>query len=120
MTYLPLFPLKLNTIALFGIALLLGIVGGELARRIRFLPKISGYILIGFILGPEVLNVMSQSVLVSARLFVDISLGMILFDLGRQLDFSWLRYDSGLLLTAVTESGLTFLFIFLPPHKESL
>lgn len=113
MTYLPLFPLKLNTFTLFGLALLLGLVGGEIARRIRFLPKISGYIIIGFLLGPDALNIMSPQVLASARLFVDISLGLILFDLGRHLDFSWLRHDRGLLLTSLAESGLTFIFIFM-------
>lgn len=113
MDYLPTFELNLNTVTLLGIALLLGLAGGELARRIRFMPTISGYIFIGFLLGPDALNIINDSVLVTARLFIDISLGLILFDLGRQLDFSWLRHDPGLLLTALAESGLTFIFIFM-------
>lgn len=113
MTYFPVFPLKLNTITLFGITLLLGVIGGQLARRIRFLPKISGYILIGFLLGPDALDMINQQVLVSARLFVDISLGLILFDLGRHLDFSWLKHDAGLLLMGLAESALTFVMIFI-------
>lgn len=112
MRCLPSFPITLNTFALFGIALLLGIVGGEVARRVK-LPKISGYMLIGFLLGPDVFNLMNHSVLVTARLFIDISLGIILYDLGRKLDFTWLWYDRGLLLMAIAESGLTFIFIFL-------
>src|SRR3990167_753731 len=112
MNFLPSFPLQLNVIALFGITLLLGLIGGELARRIRFLPRISGYIAIGFLLGPGGFNIVSQSVLVTARLFVDISLGIILFDLGRQLDFTWLRHDRGLFPMAIAESGITFISIF--------
>lgn len=103
---------EFNTITLFGLAILLGLAGGEAARRIRFLPKISGYILVGFILGPDVFNIMTQSVLVTARLFVDISLGLILFDLGRHLDFTWLKHDRGLLPTAIAESAITFICIF--------
>ncbi|EKD70581.1 MAG: transmembrane protein [uncultured bacterium] len=112
MNFLPSFPLQLNVIALFGITLLLGLIGGELAKRIRFLPRISGYIAIGFLLGPGGFNIVSQSVLVTARLFVDISLGIILFDLGRQLDFTWLRHDRGLFPMAIAESGITFISIF--------
>lgn len=113
MDYLSSFELNLNAITLLGIALLLGLIGGEFARRIRFMPTITGYLLIGFVLGPDVLNIINHSVLITARLFVDISLGLILFELGRQLDFSWLRHDPGLLPTALAESGLTFVFIFL-------
>ncbi|HTM63373.1 MAG TPA: cation:proton antiporter [Gammaproteobacteria bacterium] len=116
MSYLPIFPMKLNTISLLSIALLLGLIGGELAKRTPFLPKISGYILIGFILGPDVLNLVVHPVLSTARVFVDISLGLILFDLGRHLDFNWIRSDKGLLPAALTESGLTFTFIFLFSH----
>lgn len=112
MNFLPSFPLQLNVIALFGITLLLGLIGGELVKRIRFLPRISGYIAIGFLLGPGGLNIVNQSVLVTARLFVDISLGIILFDLGRQLDFTWLRHDRGLFPMAIAESGITFISIF--------
>jgi Kef-type K+ transport system membrane component KefB len=113
MDYMPGIELNLNTITLLGIALLLGLVGGELARSIRFMPTISGYILIGFLLGPDALQILNHSVLVTVRLFIDISLGLVMFDLGRQLDFSWLRHDKGLLLTAIAESSLTFIFIFL-------
>lgn len=116
MITLPISSIKLNTIILLGITLLLGLIGGELARRVRFLPKISGYILIGFLLGPEALNLISYPVLATTRLFVDISLGLILFDLGRHMDFSWLRHDRGLLPTAICESSLTFFSIFFFTH----
>src|SRR5688572_16947051 len=98
MNYLPNFPLHFNVLTIFGITLLLGLIGGELARRIPFFPRISGYIVIGFLLGPDGFNIINQSMLVTTRLFVDISLGIILFDLGRHLDFIWLRNDKGLLL----------------------
>lgn len=113
MYFLPSFPFELNTITLFGITLLLGLIGGQLARRVRYLPQISGYIAIGFMLGPAGFNVINYSLLTTTRIFVDISLGLILFDIGRHLDFTWLRYDRGLLPTALAESGLTFLLVFL-------
>lgn len=108
----PHFPLHLNSTALFGIILLLGLIGGELARRVKFLPIISGYIFIGFLIGPGGFNIANHSVLVSARIFVEISLSLILFELGRHLDFRWLYRDRGLLLMSLTESFLTFGMIF--------
>jgi len=111
--FLPTLPSQLNVIALFGIILLLGLMGGELARHVRFLPRISGYIVIGFLLGPGGLNIVGTPVLIITRLFVDISLGIILFDLGRQLDFTWLRHDKGLLPMAIAESSLTCIGIFI-------
>lgn len=111
--YLPSFPLHFNVITIFGITLLLGLIGGELARRIPFMPRISGYIIIGFLLGPDGLNIVNHSMLTTTRLFVDISLGIILFDLGRHLDFTWLRNDKGLLLMSIAESAITFTLISL-------
>lgn len=112
MQFLPHFPLRLNPVALFGLTLLLGLIGGEIARRSRILPTISGYIAVGFLVGPGALDIVTPSLLANARIFVDVSLGLILFDLGRHLDFTWLRHDRGLFPMAIAESSLTFMFIF--------
>ena len=112
MHFLPHFPLYLNPIFLFGLTLLLGLLGGEIARFTRFLPKISGYIAAGLLVGPGGFNIVTSSLLADARIFVDVALGLVLFDLGRHLDFSWLRHDRGLLPMAITESSLTFMLVF--------
>lgn len=113
MQVLPHFPLRISPVALFGITLLLGLIGGEIARNTRILPRISGYMAVGFLLGSGGLDIVTPSLLADARIFVEVSLGLILFDLGRHLDFTWLKHDRGLLPTAITESVLTFIFVFL-------
>lgn len=113
MHFLPHAPLHANPIVLFGITLLLGLLGGELARMSRVLPRISGYIAVGFLVGPSGFNFASRSALADASIFVDIALGLILFDLGRHLDFKWLRHDRGLLPMSIVESVLTFSLVFL-------
>lgn len=113
MHFLPHFPIYVNPIALFGLTILLGIIGGELANRSRILPRISGYIAVGFLVGPGAWNIVTPELLVNARIFVDISLGLILFDLGRHLDFRWLRHDRGLLPMSIAESLCTFVFVFI-------
>lgn len=102
-----------NPLTLFGITLLMGLIGGEVAKKIPFIPKISGYILVGFIIGPHVLGLVDQSLLMHSSLFIDICLGLIMFELGRNLDINWLRHDKGLLLMALLEPIMTFGFIFL-------
>lgn len=110
--FLPSLPLALNGLALFGLILLAGLAGGCLAGRTRLLPKITGYIVAGWLLGPGVLNLLGKDLLAEARLFVDISLGLILFELGRRLDFAWLRHDRWLLVTGAGESALSFGLMF--------
>jgi len=102
----------MGSTALFALIILLGLIGGELAGKIRFLPKIFGYIAVGFLIGPGAFNWVDFSILGQTRLFIDISLGLILFEIGRYLDFSWLRYDRYLLPMSLAESGLTFILLF--------
>lgn len=112
MHFLPTFPLHVNPVTLFGLTLMLGLIGGEVAKRIPFLPTISGYIAVGFLVGPDAFKIVTPSLLANARIFVDISLGLILFDLGRHLDFTWLRHDRGIMHMSVVESLLTFVSVF--------
>lgn len=98
--------------ALFSLILLLGLLGGEIVKRIPFLPKISGYILVGVLLGPSVLNIVDVVQLSHASIFINICLGLVMFEMGRSLHFSWFKYDKGLLLTVFFESLLTFISTF--------
>lgn len=102
-----------NPFTLFGLTLLLGLLGGEVARRIPFIPKISGYMLTGFIIGPNILGFVQPELLAQSALYIDICLGLIMFELGRHLDISWLRHDKGLLLMTFAEPLCTFGFVFL-------
>lgn len=111
MNFLPKFPLAIGQLELFGIILVLGLIGGELAVRIR-LPKITGYFIIGFLIGPGGLNVVKEATLTNLNVIANISLALLLFNAGRYLDFKWLLYDRGLLLSAIADSALTFLFTY--------
>ncbi len=54
MGFLPAWPLHFNVLLLFSLLLGAGILGGHLAGRTTFLPRITGYIAAGFLLGPSV------------------------------------------------------------------
>src|SRR3972149_2853638 len=91
--FLPQFPLPANPLALFGLLLLAGALGGELMRRVLNLPRITGYVLIGLALGASGFNVLDARMLGYTRVFLDVGLGLVLFELGRRLDIEWLRRD---------------------------
>ncbi|MGH8752066.1 MAG: cation:proton antiporter [Burkholderiales bacterium] len=111
--FLPTLPLALTPPVLFGVLLLAGLLGGEVARRILFLPRIVGYVLAGILFGAAGLGLLSPGLIQQNRVFLDISLGLILFELGRRLDYQWLRRNRWLFATATAESLFSFWAIYL-------
>ena len=110
--FLPAWPPPANAFLTFGLLLLAGLAGGRLAATTRVLPAITGYIAIGFLLGPGVLGWLSEAALRDARVIAEFSLGLIVFDLGRRLDFQWARHDRWLLPMGIAESLLSFAVMF--------
>lgn len=72
----------LNSIQLFGLVLLGGLAAGEAARRVLALPRTTGYVLFGLLAGQSGLNWITPFHIESAQLFIDLALGLILFELG--------------------------------------
>ncbi len=112
LSFLPSFPFSASPLALFGLLLLAGLIGGELVKRVLRLPRIVGDVLIGLSLGAIGLGVLDAALVKEAWIFVDIALGLILFELGRRLHFAWLRNDRWLLATGLLESALSFGFVY--------
>ncbi|MGE3162146.1 MAG: cation:proton antiporter [Burkholderiales bacterium] len=106
--FLPQLPPAFGQPALVGVLLLAGLLGGELVRRFLGLPRITGYVLGGVLLGPEVSGIVAPGALSDARVLIDLSLGLIVFELGHRLDVQWLRRNRWLFVAAVAESLLCF------------
>jgi Kef-type K+ transport system membrane component KefB len=109
--FLPAWPPALNPMVLFAAVLLVGLVAGEYARRFR-LPTITGFIVIGFLLGPSVSGTFGPDIIAAARPFVEIALGLILYQLGRLLDVRAIRADKGLLVTSAAECLASFALVW--------
>lgn len=105
-------PAALSPPMLFGVLLTAGLLGGEVLRRYLALPRITGYVLSGVALGPQVAGLLNTHVLGQARMLIDLSLGLIVFELGFRFDFAWLRRNRWLFLTALAESAFAFLSLF--------
>lgn len=59
----------------------MGVIGGKIARRLHA-PQVTGYLLMGLIIGPSFLNILTAENLTQVRLVNDIALGLILFAIG--------------------------------------
>jgi Kef-type K+ transport system membrane component KefB len=110
-SFLPALPFHLSYALLFGVLLVAGMLGGELARALRA-PRILGYVLVGFVFGPLATAMGLAPLIVEARIFVDLALGLVLFDLGRRVDLKWMRRDWTLAVSGLAESALTFAAVF--------
>jgi Kef-type K+ transport system membrane component KefB len=110
-SFLPQFPFAPDPLLLFGLLLLAGLIGGELARRYARLPRVVGYVVVGLGLGASGLNLVDRGMVQEAWIFVDMALGLILFELGRRLDLGWFRRDPWLAATGVLESALSFALV---------
>lgn len=108
MNGLPWQSLALNPLAAFGILLAMGVLGGQIAVRIAKLPVITGYILTGLIIGPSGLKLLDQQLIDEAGLFIQLALGLALFDIGRRVDLRWLRREKALFATALLTGATTF------------
>lgn len=112
MDYLPSWPLQLNTLFFIGFLLFCGALGGFLAHRLRWLPSITGFMLVGLVAGPNVLGIFSYESLAQSRIIVDIALALILYRLGLSLDLKVVLKDRSLVLVSLVESALTFCAVF--------
>lgn len=112
LAFLPSWPFHFNDLLLFSLLLGAGILGGHLAGRTPYLPRISGYIAAGFLLGPGVTGLLSEQLLGNARVFTDIALGLILFELGRLLKLRELFTRPWLVGTSLVDAALSFVLIF--------
>ncbi len=112
MDYLPTWPLQFTPLLAFGVVLLVGAVGGYVAHRVSWLPSITGFMLVGFLCGPSVLDLLSEQTIASSRVLIDIALALILFRLGLSLDIKQLRQSPTLIVTSLVESALTFGLVF--------
>ncbi|HEY4998821.1 MAG TPA: cation:proton antiporter [Usitatibacter sp.] len=111
LAFLPSLPFEMSFALLFGVLLLAGMLGGEMARSVR-LPRIIGYVVVGFILAPLTQAMGIDPLLEGARIFVDLAIGLVLFDLGRRMDLQWMKRDWTLAATGLAESLLTFGAVF--------
>lgn len=101
-----------NALSLFGTLLIGGLIGGQCITKISWMPRLTGYLLIGFALGPECLHWVSGDIFSVMHIFADVAIAIIVYQLGRYVDLRWLVHERWLVATVVASSLLTFLLIW--------
>ena len=118
--FLPQSQIALNNLLLFGVLLLAGLLSGYLFHAALRLPRIVGFVAVGMLLGPSGLNWLTDPTLEDAQVFVDIGLGLVLYELGNRLDLKWLARNRWLLASGIAESALAFLCVYLALYSLSV
>ena len=103
----------MNIILSIGILIFTGFLLGELASKIK-LPKISGYILAGILLNPDLLGIMSSQFVDHTDPLLTISLSLITFSIGGSLSYPKVKAaGKTVLFLTLYESLFAFFFVFL-------
>ena len=77
-----------------GVMVSVGLLGGLLANKLKF-PRITGYIIIGVVLSPSVLNLVSRSTVESWDIISTIVLAIIGYAIGGSLRLDSIRRLGG-------------------------
>ena len=111
--FLPTWPPSWSPLAWIALLLLAAILAGEAVRRFLRLSRIIGYLAVGVLLGPVAAGAIDRGTVSQLGIFVDIAIGLLLFELGQRVDLHWLRRNPSLLAASVLEALLTFLLVYL-------
>ena len=82
--------MEMNLVLAIGIIVVIGFFGGLATERFKF-PRITGYIIIGVLLSPSVLNIISEATIKNLDIITDITLGIVAFLVGGSLRLESLR-----------------------------
>ena len=82
--------MEMDLILAIGLMVVIGFFGGLVARKLKF-PRITGYIIIGVLLSPSVLNIIPKGTVQNLDIITDIALGIIAYLVGGSLHIESLR-----------------------------
>ncbi|MCK5706902.1 MAG: cation:proton antiporter [Candidatus Aureabacteria bacterium] len=99
-------------LTILGIATILSFYMGRGARRIKF-PSLIGYMILGVIMGPSILNFFNKILVDKLTIINQIVLGFVAFSIGAELNLvSLKRLGYGIVSIIISESFMAFLIVF--------
>jgi len=103
--------IQIDEIFSLGLAILMGLLAGKLAYRLK-IPRVTGYLLMGLLIGPHFTGLIPEDVVKNLDVINDIALGLILFAIGNEFEWSHIRrigLKNLLILAAFETFGVLFL-----------
>src|SRR6059036_76957 len=102
-------PLEARATLALGFLLLVAYVGGEVARRAR-LPRLTGYLLVGFAVGPAWLGLVGREEVDALRFIEDAAVALIALAAGAELTLDALR-QGRVALARLASGAIVFPFL---------
>lgn len=101
----------MNPLLIIGIVILLGTIGGKIFKKIN-LPSVTGYIIIGLLIGESFNGFLSGSTIDSFRPIISLALGIIGFMIGSEIHLDrFRRYSRSIYTILFMEAFLTFFLV---------
>ena len=102
----------MQSILIIGVIIITGFIFGEIADKIK-LPKVTGYILAGILLNPDMFNIIPQNFIDHTNPITSIALCIITFSVGGTLSFSRIKkLGKGILFITLFEAEFALLAVF--------
>lgn len=100
---------EMDIILALSLFLLLGFLGGRLANRLKF-PAVTGYIIVGLIIGPHLLRLVPEDIVESLSPLTNFALGLIALTIGGRLSINGLK-KLGKSISYITMGEITVSFL---------
>jgi len=92
--------LQSNILFMLALLIIFGVVGGSIVSKFKF-PKVTGYIVVGLIIGPSVLGIFNHEMVENFTIIRQVAIGFIGYTIGLELRFSKLK-KTGKQVTVIT------------------
>jgi Kef-type K+ transport system membrane component KefB len=101
----------MNEILSVGLILIAALLAGHLAQLVR-VPEVTGYLLVGVVIGPAALDLISHDNISTLGFLSDVALGLILFNIGSIFEASnFRRVGPGVVRVTLWEATLAFALV---------
>jgi Kef-type K+ transport system membrane component KefB len=108
-----LFDMHLNTLFIVGLLTFFGFYLGKSMKYVR-LPSLIGFMIIGVLCGPSLLNILNESLRSQLSFIAEIALGFVAVSIGLELNFKAMKREgSTMALIIVSESLMAFILVTL-------
>jgi Kef-type K+ transport system membrane component KefB len=102
----------MNEILSVGLILMSALLSGHLAQLVR-IPEVTGYLLVGVVIGPAALDLVSHDNIRTLGFLSDVALGLILFNIGSIFEVNNFRLvGRGVARVTLWEASLAFALVF--------
>lgn len=82
--------MELNILTYIAIMLAAALIAGKIVKQMR-LPNVTGYLVIGLLIGPNCLGILTNDLINNMGIITDLALGCIAFSIGAEFRISFLR-----------------------------